>query len=118
MKAADAASKYLKLEVGGVFEGIYIDVEEKYSEKYKKTSYAFKFDIDGVEKILNTSSAKVLRKMAVIEPNTLLRVTRLGVDNKTDYSFEEITRKKKKKKSLVAGTKKKKKKKKKKGLAL
>jgi len=117
LKRAQSMGRYIKLEgEGDSLKGIFLDAEEKYSEKYKKPTFNYSFEIEGEEKTLSCSSPKVAKKFAYIEPGTAVKVTRLGTGNKTDYSIEEIKGKKKKTKSLVS--KKKTKKKKKKSLSL
>ena len=108
LKKASEMGKFVGLEVGGSFKGIYLGYDEEYSEKYKKDSYHFKFEISGKEKILSSSSQKVIRKMAYIEPGTRVKVTKTDSGNKTNYDIEELAGKKKKTKSLVSKKKKKK----------
>jgi len=110
VKKADAMGRFIKLSIGESFEGLYLGYEEKYSEKYKKDTFQFNFEIEGQEKGLSSSSQKVVYKMAYIKPGTAVRVKKIAEGNQTDYDIEELAGKKKKVKSLVSKKKKKKKK--------
>lgn len=107
LKKAEALGKFIKLKEGEYFKGIFISYDEKYSEKYKKDSFQFFFEIEGQEKILSTSSQKVIYKMAYIEPGTAVRVKKIAEGNRTDYDIEVVSGKKKKTKSLIMKKKKK-----------
>jgi len=114
LKASKEGSSFIKLVTGESVIGEYVGYDTVYSEKYKKDNFHFLFDIEGDEKKLSTSSAKVLRKMAQIEPGTIVEITRLGEAGDTDYSFDPVDdddydeKPKKKKKKTVKKKKKKK----------
>ena len=90
-KLAMSNGKFIKLDVGDSFKGTYVTWKSVYDEKYKKTKVEFVFrDEKGDEKILGTSSKKVIGKMAKIIPGSELNLTKLGEDRQLDYSIKVL----------------------------
>jgi hypothetical protein len=90
-KFAKAGGKFIKLDEGDSFKGVFLTVTEEYSEKFKKNNPVYKFrDSNGQEKILSSSSARLADKMMTVIPGSLISMTRLGVGSKTDYSVKVI----------------------------
>lgn len=88
LKAAANAGNKLAIAVGDSIKVTYIGYEPKMDEKYQKLRYHFKFKLqDGTEKVISTSAARVLKKMARIAPGSVLEITKLGDQQQTDYEF-------------------------------
>ena len=90
-KLAMGGGRFIKLDVGDSFKGTYVTWRSAYDEKFKKTKVEFVFrDEKGDEKLLSTSSKKVIGKMARIIPGSELNLTKLGEDRQLDYAIKVL----------------------------
>lgn len=81
----------LILDIGETIKARYMDFDSEYSDKYEKTYYHFKLKLkDGTVKELRTSAGKILKKFGVIEPGSVLELTKLGEGTKTDYEIDVV----------------------------
>lgn len=78
--------KFIKLGNGESFIGIYKGYELK--EFKGKPTVEYKFDVDGKEKVLTTSSFDFGSDMESVACEEKIRVTRHGLQMETKYAIE------------------------------
>lgn len=90
-KFSNGSDKFIKLELGDSIKVTYLSWKIVHDEKYdkEKPCYIFKTE-DGKTKELGTSSKKFAKKMMVIIPGSLLRITKTGEGQKTDFAVKVI----------------------------
>lgn len=82
-------SKFLKLEDGGVFEGIYVVykvVPSKFDPEKETVVYKLQYD-DGKEIYFQTASIAVANTLGKLKGKERIRIKREGMGNKTSYKI-------------------------------
>jgi len=91
LKMSRGGGKFIKLDVGDSFKGIYVSWKPEKDEKFDKIKPVFFFkDAKGNEKQLGTGAKKFGKRMAKVVPGSLVQITKLGEGQKTDFSVKVI----------------------------